>query len=76
MTSSLSSGSRRRGRFTIPRPVRELLAMPPMPSRRRSAAIAALCTAAPVLVGQAAQDPALGLVACTGALAALYSGRG
>ncbi|MHC3469413.1 FUSC family protein [Streptomyces sp. 7R007] len=63
-------------RRPAPRPVRELLVLHPMPSRRRSATIAAVCTAAPVLLGQALAQPALGLVATTGALSALYGGRG
>ncbi|MFF4837952.1 FUSC family protein [Streptomyces sp. NPDC001315] len=54
----------------------EILVLHPMPSRHRSATIAAVCTAAPVLAGQALGQPVLGLVASTGSLAALYGDRG
>lgn len=63
-------------RHAAPRPLRELFVLHPMPSRRRSATIAAVCTAAPVLAGQALGQPVLGLISSTGALAALYGGRG
>ncbi|MFD0319105.1 FUSC family protein [Streptomyces flavalbus] len=65
-----------RPRRAVPAAVRELLVLRPMPSRRRSATVAAVCTAAPVLAGQALGQPVLGLLASTGALAALYGGRG
>ncbi|MDN3028542.1 FUSC family protein [Streptomyces sp. S.PB5] len=71
-----SSTPRSRHRLPIPPAVRELLVVHPMPSRRRSATVAALCTAVPILVGQAVDQPVLGLLASTGALAALYGGRG
>ncbi|MFG3206624.1 FUSC family protein [Streptomyces sp. NPDC048192] len=71
-TSDTGPGSRR----PLPLPVRELLVLHPMPSRHRSAAIAAVCTGAPVLAGQALGHLVLGLVASTGSLAALYGGRG
>ncbi|MER6066335.1 FUSC family protein [Streptomyces sp. NPDC001792] len=70
------SGPGRPHRHAAPRPVRELFVLHPMPSRRRSATIAAVCTAAAVLAGQALGQPVVGLVASTGALAALYGGRG
>ncbi|MFH7341124.1 FUSC family protein [Streptomyces sp. KHY 26] len=63
-------------RPALPPSVRELLVLRPMPSRHRSAAIAAVCTAAPIVTGQALGQPVVGLVASTGALAALYGGRG
>lgn len=70
------SGPSRPHRHAAPRPLRELFVLHPMPSRRRSATIAAVCTAAPILAGQALGQPVVGLVASTGALAALYGGRG
>lgn len=76
MTRTHTSATGSRSRLAIPRPVRELLVLRPTPSRHRSAAIAAVCTAAPILVGQALAQPVLGLIASTGSLAALYSGRG
>jgi hypothetical protein len=54
----------------------ELFVLHPAPPRYRSAAIATLCTAGPVLAGQALDQPTVGLIASTGALAALYGGRG
>ncbi|MFF0050804.1 FUSC family protein [Streptomyces sp. NPDC005498] len=63
-------------RSQVPSPLAKLVAFGPMPSRHRSATVAGLCTTAPVLVGHAAGQPVVGLVASTGALAALYGGRG
>ncbi|MEV4005277.1 FUSC family protein [Actinomadura sp. NPDC049753] len=60
----------------MPDVLTELLTLHPSPPRHRSAVIAAACTAAPVLIGGTLHQPGLGLGASTGALAALYGGRG
>lgn len=63
-------------RLSLPAPWSEVLALHPAPLRYRSGLIAALCTAVPVIVGQGAGQPTLGLIASSGALAALYSRAG
>jgi hypothetical protein len=75
MNLTLSRGTGHRRQSRIPGSLKEFLVLRPMPSRHRSATIAALCTAAPILLGQTLGQPVLGLIASTGALAALYGGR-
>ncbi|GAB2814125.1 hypothetical protein GCM10022221_09940 [Actinocorallia aurea] len=60
----------------MPDVLSELFTLHPAPPRYRSAAIAGVCTAVPVLLGTAFHQAGLGLVASTGALAALYGGHG
>ncbi|MFF4727364.1 FUSC family protein [Streptomyces mirabilis] len=59
-----------------PAPWSEIFGVRPAPARFRSGLIAAVSTAVPILIGQRTGQASLGLVASSGALAALYSGSG
>ncbi|MFJ8096917.1 FUSC family protein [Streptomyces griseofuscus] len=59
-----------------PAPWSEIFAVRPAPTRFRSGLIAAVSTAVPILIGQRTGQASLGLIASSGALAALYSGSG